>query len=192
MRERIIITGFGGQGVLLIGRLLAEAGIRAGYRTTWYPFYEGQIRGAMVNCYVTIASSPIGLPVVYDPPSVIVMSDHELATLESLEASLVAGGCLIVNSSIVRKEPGRQDLTVVKVPANRLAEDLGSVRVANLIALGAYLRARPVVDIAVVREILERRASGKQQKLTALNRDALRTGYDFASSGDTAAAGVGR
>jgi 2-oxoglutarate ferredoxin oxidoreductase subunit gamma len=188
MRERVIITGFGGQGVLLIGRLLADAAILAGYKTTWYPFYEGQIRGAMVNCYVTIASSPIGLPVVYDPTSIIVMSDHSLSPLESLESSLPAGGSLVVNSSIVRKEPRRKDVRAVKVPANRLAEDLSSARVANLVAVGAYLKMTGVVDMGGVSQALERILPPGQRKFISLNRDALRRGYDFAESAEGAAA----
>ncbi len=186
MHERLILSGFGGQGVLLIGRLLADAAILAGYKTTWYPFYEGQIRGAMANCYVTISSSPVGSPVVYNPTSVIVMSDHALSPLEGLESSLPSGGCLVINSSVVTKEPQRKDLQTVKIPANRLAEEVGNARVANLVALGAYLRTTEAVSVHFIRRALERILPARHRRFIPLNEEALRRGYEFASTAGVA------
>ena len=138
--ERIIVAGFGGQGVVLMGKLLAYAGMLEGKNVTCLPSYGPEMRGGTANCMVTVSTRKIGSPYVTEPSSLIVMN---LPSLDRFESMVESGGCILVNSSLVRREVARSDVTAASVQANQIAEELGNVRVANMVALGAFAKVRP-------------------------------------------------
>jgi len=179
MQNDLIIAGFGGQGVLLIGKMLAYAGMRDGKEVSWLPSYGPEMRGGTCNCTVVIADRPVGSPVVQHPRAALVLN---LPSLDKFESMVKPGGLLLVNSSLIHRDASRADLTVVKVPANEIANELGNPRGANMVALGAYLGATHAVPCAVVEEIIHETFAGKE-KVVQANVEALRRGYALGEQG---------
>ena len=135
MEKRMIIAGFGGQGVLLIGQLIAYAGMLADKEVSWMPSYGPEMRGGSANCAVVVSDEPVASPKVEEADLVIAMNRP---SMELFEKALVPGGVLIYNSSLIDVKPTRQDIQVVAVPCNDIANDLGSLRSTNMVMLGAY------------------------------------------------------
>ncbi|MFA5058804.1 MAG: 2-oxoacid:acceptor oxidoreductase family protein, partial [Opitutaceae bacterium] len=140
--ERIIIAGFGGQGVLMIGKLLAHAGMMEGKNVTWLPAYGPEMRGGTANCNVIISDDIIGAPIVTEATCVIAMN---LPSLDRFESFVRPGGWLLANSSLIPRTPVRRDVQTLAIPVNDLAQEQGSPKVANVVMLGAYLAVTPVV-----------------------------------------------
>ena len=136
MDMQLIIAGFGGQGVLLMGQLMAYAGMLDGREVSWMPAYGPEMRGGSANCSVVISDSPVGSPKVEDADVVIAMNRP---SMDLFESSVVPGGLLIYNSSLIDTKPTRTDITVVPVPCNDIADSLGNGRVANMVMLGALM-----------------------------------------------------
>ena len=134
MEQQLIIAGFGGQGVLLIGQLLAYSGMLEGKEVSWMPAYGPEMRGGSANCSVVISDEPVGSPKVEDATAVIAMNRP---AMEKFESSIVPGGILLINSSLIDVEPKRTGVKVVKVPVNDIAAELGNARVGNMVMLGA-------------------------------------------------------
>jgi len=176
MLERIIISGFGGQGVMLIGRLLAYAGMIEGKKVAWMPSYGPEMRGGTANCTVIISSEEIASPVVPDPMSIIAMNKP---SLDKFEPTVQKDGLILVNSSLVEQKVNRKDVSVVKVPANDIANELGNTRVANMIALGAYIKKSEVVKLETIFKALEKALTGPKQKLIDINKQALKQGAEL-------------
>lgn len=179
MLERVIIAGFGGQGILLMGQLLAYGAMIEGHNATWLPSYGPEMRGGTANCTVVISSKRIASPVVPKPFSVIAMNRP---SLDKFEPAVAEGGLLLFNSSLADREPGRDDLQVIKIPANELAEELKNLKVANMIALGAYLTVKKVIALDSALASLEKVLSERGRNLIPLNEKALRAGADFVKS----------
>lgn len=179
-KEEVIMSGFGGQGILLISRLLADAGILEGREVTWFSTYETNIRGGEINCFVILSSERVGCPVVWQPDSVIAISQ---SALKAFEPTVKPGGRLVVNSSMISQGPAREDLRIVSLPATEMAEEMDNPRIANMIALGAYLRETGVVSLGSVGRSLERILPQRHHALIPLNEAALRLGFDFSSKG---------
>jgi 2-oxoglutarate ferredoxin oxidoreductase subunit gamma len=173
MQNDVIMAGFGGQGILLIGKMLAYAGMSEGKEVSWWPSYGPEMRGGTCNCTVVISDRPVGSPVIRSPRAVLAMS---LPSLDKFEPDLKQGGVLLINSSLISREPRRDDVTVVKVPANDIANELGSPRSASMVALGAYLGATEAVSLEQVEEVVRENFAGKP-KLMDTNLSALRRGY---------------
>lgn len=173
MQHEFIFAGFGGQGVLLMGQLLAHAAMDEGKKVSWIPSYGPEMRGGTANCTVIVADREIGSPVVSQPSCVVVMN---LPSLDKFEDAVKPGGVLVVNSSLVTREPGRQDVTIVKVPATQIASELGSDRVANMVALGAVVEATGVVTPEAVLEALRKNLPAHRQNLLPLNKEAIEKG----------------
>jgi len=129
MQRDVIMAGFGGQGILLIGKMLAYAGMHEGKQVSWLPSYGPEMRGGTCNCTVVVSDKPVGSPVIRSPRAVLAMN---LPSLEKFEADIRPGGLLLINSSLIDRGSKRDDLTVIKVPANQLAADLGNPRGANM------------------------------------------------------------
>jgi len=182
MHTEIILAGFGGQGVLLIGKLLAYAGMRAGQEVTWMPAYGPEMRGGTCNCTVVLSDRPIGSPISKSPDGLIALN---LPSLDKFEEAVRPDGVIVVNTSLINRLPRRADVRVVAVPANELAIECGSAKAANMVALGAFLGARPVVGLDQVRAIVAESFAGKPALVTA-NHAALDRG--FALGRDKAAA----
>ncbi|MBQ4425194.1 MAG: 2-oxoacid:acceptor oxidoreductase family protein [Lachnospiraceae bacterium] len=173
MTERNIFAGFGGQGVLLMGQLLAAAGMMEGKNTSWIPSYGPEMRGGTANCSVTLSDQEIDSPLVSRPTSLIVMNRP---SLEKFESKVMPGGTIFVNSSMIDIKVTRNDVTAYYVPCNEIAAELGNDKVANMIMLGAYLGKSGCVDIETVLEALLEKLGQKKAKLIPLNREALLRG----------------
>ncbi len=171
----VIIAGFGGQGVLLIGNLLAQAGLEAGLNVTFIPVYGAEMRGGTANCTVVVSSDDIGSPIIKRPKSLIIMNQP---SLDKFQPRLEQGGIQIVNADLVEAASiEKNGITTHAVPANTLAEAHGGARTANMVALGAYLAATGVLPLRTVISALERVIGSHYAKLIPLNAAALETGY---------------
>ena len=173
MVERNIFAGFGGQGVLLMGQLLAAAGMKEGKNTSWIPSYGPEMRGGTANCSVMLSDDEIDSPLVTRPTSLIVMNRP---SLEKFEESVVPGGSIFVNSSMIDLKVQRTDVNAYYVPCNEIATELGNNKVANMIMLGAYIGKSKCVDIESVLEALLEKLGERKAKLIPLNREALKRG----------------
>ena len=147
MLERIIISGFGGQGVMLIGRLLAYAGMIEGKKVAWMPSYGPEMRGGTANCTVLISEEEIGSPIVSHPKILIAMNKP---SLDKFESNVSEDGLIILNDSLINREVKRNDVNVIKIPADAIADKLGNSRAANMVILGAYVKKSGVVKLETI------------------------------------------
>ena len=175
MHTEIVMAGFGGQGVLLIGKLMAYAGMQGGHEVTWMPSYGPEMRGGTCNCTVVLSDKQIGSPLSKNPNVLIVLN---LPSLDKFEDSVQPGGIIVVNTSLINRLPKRTDVTVVPVPANEIATKLGNAKAANMVALGAFLGASGIVPLEKVKTVLAE-AFAARPKLVPLNQEALRLGYEI-------------
>jgi len=176
--EEVVIAGFGGQGIMLAGRLLAQTAMKAGKEVTYMPSYGAEVRGGTANCMVIIADEPIACPVVGSPDSLIAMNK---ASLEKFGPHIKNGGLLVMNSSLIDDEPKLDDtVQVLKVPADEIAVQLGNAKVANMVALGAYLGKRGHLTADAAAEALPDVLAERYHKTIPINTEALRRGARFA------------
>jgi 2-oxoglutarate ferredoxin oxidoreductase subunit gamma len=173
MHEEIILSGFGGQGVLFAGQLLAYAAVEAGKHVTWIPSYGPEMRGGTAHCTVVVSDEPIGSPLVRHPTSAIALN---LPSFEKYESLIKPGGLLVYNRSLIVAEPTRAEIRYVAVPANVIAEELGNVRQANVVLLGAYLAVTGLLSLSAVETALDNHLSERQRSFLASNKQALRRG----------------
>jgi len=178
MHESVIMSGFGGQGILLMGQLLCYAGMHEGKKVTWMPSYGPEMRGGTANCTVMISSDRVGSPVTRFPQSLVAMNK---ASLDKFENAIQAGGFLVINSSLVDRNPARSDIRFIKIPANEIAEKAGTLQVTNMAALGAYVAGRGVVSLDAVIFALRRMIPEHRKQLLTVNEEALRRGAEAAS-----------
>jgi 2-oxoglutarate ferredoxin oxidoreductase subunit gamma len=177
MQTEILISGFGGQGALFAGQVLAYAAMDEGLHVTWIPSYGPEMRGGTAHCTVIISDDEIGSPLVRNPSAVIALNQPSLDKYEPLVAP---GGVLVVNSSLTTRRPERNDIRVVEVPANTLAEELGNVRLANIVATGALLAATGALTVAAVERALAAHLPERHRHLLPANGQALRRGAALA------------
>jgi 2-oxoglutarate ferredoxin oxidoreductase subunit gamma len=183
MQNDVIMAGFGGQGILLIGKMLAYAGMHEGKEVSWLPSYGPEMRGGTANCTVVISDRPVGSPVIRSPRAVVAMN---LPSLDKFEPNVRPGGLLLINSSLINRKTTRDDVTVIEVPANEIANELGNRRGANMVALGAYLGATDAVSLDGVIEVVRETFAAKPGVID-VNITALRRGHEI---GAAHAAGV--
>ena len=170
-----IFAGFGGQGVLLIGKLVAYAGMDEGRNVSWLPSYGPEMRGGTANCSVVVSDDPIASPVLSMADCVIAMNTP---SLDKFEANVLPGGKLFINSSIIDKKATRTDIDVYYVPCNDIADQLGNPKVINMAMLGAYLEATKVVGVESVLQALLHSLGEKKAHLIPLNRQAIEMGAE--------------
>ena len=175
--QDVIIAGFGGQGVMLIGNLLAQAGMEHGLEVSFIPVYGAEMRGGTANCTVVLDEHPIGSPLVREPMSTIILNEPSLS---KFQPRLGAGGVQIVNASLVAQNLLDAAKRTVYIPVNDMAHELGNVKMANMVALGAWLKATGALPLNVVQEALNRVVSAHYAKLISANAKALEQGYNFA------------
>ncbi len=179
MHEEIIISGFGGQGVLFAGQLLAYAGMNEGKHVTWIPSYGPEMRGGTAHCTVVISDEPIGSPLVRHPSAAIVMNNPSLDKYQPL---VKPGGVLIVNSSLITQPITREDITVALIPANAIADELGDSRLMNIVLLGALLALVPILPLEAIDRALAEHIPERHRHLLPANAQALRQGAALARS----------
>lgn len=173
MESSIVIAGFGGQGALFAGQLLAYAAMQQAKEVTWLPSYGPEMRGGTAHCTVVIGDEPIASPLVRQPTCVVALN---LPSADKYEPLVKAGGLFVVNSSLVTRPLTRQDVTAIRIPANELAEKAGDLRVANLVMLGALIAESGVLPLAAVEEALEAWLPERHRALLVPNRRALHEG----------------
>jgi 2-oxoglutarate ferredoxin oxidoreductase subunit gamma len=174
----VVMAGFGGQGILMVGNLLSIAAMTEGRQVTYFPAYGVEMRGGTANCTVVISDEEIGSPVVGTPRSCVVMN---APSLEKYQPMIEKGGTLIVNASLVDTAlVTREDLDVVAIPANDIARTVGSLQLASMVALGAYVGKTGVVDVRTLYDCLPKVVSRKYEKFIPLNITALKEGAEFA------------
>jgi 2-oxoglutarate ferredoxin oxidoreductase subunit gamma len=178
MQTEIIIAGFGGQGVLFAGQLLSYAAMDSGKEVTWIPSYGPEMRGGTANCTVVIADDEIGSPLVRYPQAAIAMN---LPSLDKYEPLVAPGGLLVVNTSMVNRQPERSGIHTVLLPGSEIAESLGDKRMTNMVLLGALLANLPVVTLDAVEKALQAHLPARHQRLLPLNFQALRQGAAYHS-----------
>jgi 2-oxoglutarate ferredoxin oxidoreductase subunit gamma len=177
MQTEVVIAGFGGQGVLFAGQILAFAGMDSGKEVTWMPSYGPEMRGGTANCTVIIADEEIGSPLVRHPKAAIIMN---LPSLDKYEPMVASGGFLIANASLVNREVTRADINSLFVPANEIAESIGNRRLANIVLLGALLVKMPVLPLEAIKEALNNHLPERHRRLLPTNLQALQQGAAFA------------
>jgi 2-oxoglutarate ferredoxin oxidoreductase subunit gamma len=174
--EKIIMAGFGGQGILFMGRLLAYVGMLQDKEVTFIPSYGAEMRGGTANCRVVLSEKPIGSPLVETPDTLIVMNRP---SLDKFETKLKSNGLLVINTSLVDRDTTRKDIRALKVPATRMAEELGRPGIANLIALGAYLKFTGLFEMEPVVAALAEWLPPDKAHLMEINRKALAKGFEY-------------
>lgn len=178
MLHQLIIAGFGGQGVMSMGQLLAYAGMLEEKKVSWMPSYGPEMRGGTANCTVVLSDSEIGSPVVGNPDCVIAMN---LPSLDKFELMLKPGGLLIINTSLVNRKPERSDVTIIEVPANEIAGKLGNDKIANMVTLGAFLGYTNAVSMDSIIESLRKVLPTYRHNLIPINQEALLEGSKLIS-----------
>lgn len=175
MQQEVNVAGFGGQGVLFAGKLLAYAGMEVGKKVTWIPSYGPEMRGGTANCTVVISDEEIGSAFVKNPTAVLAMNKPSLDKFEKLVAP---GGVLVVNSSMVDRPVERTDITVVSLPANEIAEEIGSTRSVNMVMVGALLANLDLFPMEAVEKALDAHTSARHKHLLKGNIEALHKGAE--------------
>lgn len=174
MQNETIIAGFGGQGVLFAGRVLAQAALAEGLEVTWFPSYGPEMRGGTANCTVILSDEEIGSPQVRNPKAVIAMN---LPSLDKYEPLVQKDGYLVVNSSLVNREAKRKDIQVIAIPATEEAEKLGNKRLANIILLGGLVKQARFLPLKAIEDALCKELGGKKE-MQELNLKALKYGVE--------------
>ncbi len=176
MDSTFIFAGFGGQGVILAGKLLAQGGTDYGLHVTWLPSYGPEMRGGTANCTVVLSDEPIGSPVVDNPTALVAMN---LPSLDRFEKAVLEGGTVVVNSSLINRQVERNDIRALPVPLNDIAVSLGNPRAANMVALGAVVKATGIMPLDAVKGAMVKMLGHKDDgKLIEVNERALEAGYN--------------
>lgn len=172
MKDSVICAGYGGQGIVLAGSLIANAAMKQGLYTCGMVSYGVEMRGGTANATAIISDKEIGSPVVVNPTTAIIMNDQ---SLERFEPKIEKNGLLILNISECKKRPSREDIKIIEVDAGRLADEIGNKKTANLIMVGAYLKERDIVNMDSAYEALPIVLKGKE-RLVDINKKALQKG----------------
>ncbi|MFA7660603.1 MAG: 2-oxoacid:acceptor oxidoreductase family protein [Anaerovoracaceae bacterium] len=168
--HKLIIAGFGGQGVMLIGQMIAYAGMFEGKEVTWMPSYGPEMRGGTANCTVIVSDKKINSPVISEATSVVAMN---LPSMIKFEDMVIPGGKLFVNRSLIKEKPKRDDVDVYNIDANEIAASLHSDKVSNMVILGAIARVTGVVKPESIEKVMEKLFTGNKSRLIPLNMQAL-------------------
>ena len=177
MQSEVMFAGFGGQGILLIGDILAHAAMEAGREVAWVPSYGPEMRGGTAYCLVVISDRPIGSPIIRNPMHLIAMNRP---SLEKFAPAVKPKGVVVINSSLIPVRAGRSDVDELLVPANDIAKELGSTKVANIVALGAFVARSEIVDFDTLRRCVKNVFAAKE-KLIPINMEALEQGKQVAA-----------
>lgn len=175
MTEEIIIAGFGGQGVLSMGKILAYSGVMADQEVAWFPSYGPEMRGGTANVTVILSENRISSPVLNEYDTAIILNQQ---SMDKFEPMVKAGGVLIYDPNGIIHPPKRTDINIYKIEGTRIAADMGNAKTFNMVVLGAYLKAKPVVKMESVQKGLEKSLPARHHKLIPMNLDAIQKGYE--------------
>ena len=177
MQTELILSGFGGQGILFAGQIISYAAVNMGKQVTWVPSYGPEMRGGTVSCMIVIADDEIASPFVKNPDAALVTS---LPSLDKFELMVKPGGLLVVNKSTVNREVLRKDIKVTKVPCNEIVKQVSSARLETMVAVGALVTGLRVLSVADLEAALNSHVSGRHKHLLGKNVEALKKGSEFA------------
>ena len=173
MHEEVVMAGTGGQGIMIMGQLFAHAAMLEEHEVVWFPSYGPEARGGTADCTVIVSSEEIGSPISVHPDTLVGMHDRLFGRFQP---NVKPGGRLIVNSSLIEPASVRDDCEVLAIPANRVAEEMGNARVANMILLGAYVACTGIVSVESLLASLPDVLPSHRHKFIPLNEQAIRTG----------------
>jgi 2-oxoglutarate ferredoxin oxidoreductase subunit gamma len=179
MQNEVQFAGFGGQGIMLIGKILAHAAMEEGYEVSWVPSYGPEMRGGTAYCTVVISDRPIGSPVIKNPRHLVAMNRP---SLEKFAPTMQAGGTVFINGSLISVDSGRDDVDELNVPVVEIAKDLGNIKTANIIALAAFVARTGIVTMDSLKASVKEEFAQKQ-KLIPLNMKAIDAGIEAAKEG---------
>jgi len=172
MQKEVMFAGFGGQGILLMGDILAHAAMEAGLEVAWVPSYGPEMRGGTAYCLVVISDKAIGSPIIRNPLHLVAMNRP---SLEKFAPAVKPNGVALINSSLISIGAGRDDVDEIQIPANDIAKDIGSVKTANIVALAAFVFRSNIVDFDLLHECVRKQFAGRE-KLIPINLKALEQG----------------
>ncbi|WP_282013212.1 2-oxoacid:acceptor oxidoreductase family protein [Pyramidobacter piscolens] len=175
--KELIAAGFGGQGVMMLGQLIAYAGMDEGRNVSWIPSYGPEMRGGTANCSTVVSEEPVGSPIINKCDICVVFNQPSLAKFES---SPRAGGVLVYNSDLVKYENPRKDIRVIPVPAEKLAAECGSPKTANIVLLGAAVAASGIISRESAQHVVEEKLGKKKPQFLPMNLKALQCGFEQA------------
>ena len=176
MATKTIFSGFGGQGVLMMGYTLAHSAMSKGYHVTYLPSYGAEVRGGTANCTVAIAEEEIASPVASEPDYLVAMNSPSLFTFQN---KISSGGVIFLNSSIIKESPKRSDLNLCTIPCVDMALEIGNGRVANVIMMGAFIKKTNIVPSNIYLKSLETILGSKKKSAAEINRQAFAAGFDY-------------
>jgi 2-oxoglutarate ferredoxin oxidoreductase subunit gamma len=172
MQSEVMFAGFGGQGILLSAKILAHTAMEEGLEVAWVPSYGPEMRGGTAYCTVVVSDKLIGSPIIRNPMHLVAMNRP---SLEKFAPMVKTGGVILINSSLITIDSGRDDIDELMVPVNDIAVKLGSVRSANIVALAAFVARSDIVKIDTLRECIKKEFS-KKEKVILLNLEAVEEG----------------
>jgi len=176
MLIKTVFSGFGGQGVILMGYLLATAGMYEEKNVTCLPSYGAEVRGGTANCTVVISTEEIASPIASEPEFAVLMNNPSLILYQN---QVQTGGTIFLNSSMIEDRPIRGDLEIFEVPVNELVKPLGQDKAANMVMLGAFIKKSGLVSLETMNRVLKDTFSSKNPAITKLNKQALQLGFDY-------------
>ncbi len=175
MLNEIVLAGFGGQGILFAGKILAYAGLMDEKEISWLPSYGPEMRGGTANCSVCISDDPIGSPLVVDPDMLIAMNEP---SFDKFINNVKAGGIVIADSSMIDKKSDREDIRAFYVPASELADKNGMTGMSNIILLGKFIKETGIVSVDTLRAAFEKAIPPKKKNLVDVNMNAVKLGME--------------
>jgi 2-oxoglutarate ferredoxin oxidoreductase subunit gamma len=176
MIVKSIFSGFGGQGVLMMGFTLAHGAMSAGYQVTFLPAYGAEVRGGTANCTVAVSDDEIASPIASKPDHLVVLNTPSLYTFQNRVAP---GGALFLNSSIITVDPSRHDVRIFKIPASEIAEKLGNPRIVNTVMMGAFLKETGLVPPDIYLGSIEEVMGSKKRAIIDINCKAFKAGFEY-------------
>jgi len=175
MTEEIIIAGFGGQGVLSMGKILAYSGVMQGQEVTWFPSYGPEMRGGTANVTVILSDNRISSPILHEFDTAIILNQQ---SLDKFESEVKPGGTLLYDPNGVVHPPTRTDINIYKIDGTKIAAEMGNVKTFNMVVLGAFLKAKPIVGLDSIRKGLEKSLPERHHKLIPMNLEAIEAGQE--------------
>ena len=176
MTNELVIAGFGGQGILFMGKVLAYGGLMSGKEVSWLPSYGPEMRGGTANCHVIVSDEPVGSPIITNPSTLIVMNKP---SLDKFESAVVPGGTIIVDSSLIDRKVERDDVNVFYIPATQMALENKSPKLANMIIMGKLIKETGILSYDEMKEGLKKCVPPTKPELVDFNLKVIDLGYAF-------------
>lgn len=177
MTDKIICAGFGGQGLMSLGMLIAYSGMLENKEVSWCPSYGAEMRGGTANCSVVVSDKAVGSPVISNDATIVIAMN--LPSLLKFEKSLAPGGKLFINSSLIEQKATRTDIEVFYIPANDIANTLGNTKIANMVMLGALLKSKEIVKPESILEAFPKVFGENKAKFIPMNKEAIEKGANL-------------